>query len=138
MEMSKNPRDLPFISHDPKVGDPAIALDDFIHPKLRKFPGHLVLDHYIGEGVDGLVIAAREKYQDRSVVVKVVCSCIEHVQLPLKLTSFTLIIHHHPSTPDLPFLNTTIWTSIILYLSSSVGYKLLKARHVIGHSSENV
>jgi hypothetical protein len=72
-----------FISQDPKVGDPAITWDDFKRPKLRKFYGDIVLDHYIGGGMDGIVIKARDKHRDRSVAVKVVCSCNTHLQLPL-------------------------------------------------------
>ncbi|KPA36464.1 hypothetical protein FLAG1_10766, partial [Fusarium langsethiae] len=60
-----------FISQDPKEGDPAITWDAFERPKLRKFYGDIVLDRYIGGGMDGIVIKARDKHQGRSVAVKV-------------------------------------------------------------------
>ncbi|EWY79263.1 hypothetical protein FOYG_17559 [Fusarium oxysporum NRRL 32931] len=60
-----------FISQDPKEGDPAITWDAFERPKLRKFYGDIVLDRYIGGGMDGIVIKARDKHRGRSVAVKV-------------------------------------------------------------------
>jgi hypothetical protein len=114
LEMAKRLQNLPFISRDPKVGDPDIAWDNFKFPKLRQFSGDIILDHYIGGGVDGIVIKAREKCRNHYVAIKVVCSCIKHHQLLLKLTSFISIINHRPLIPDLLFLCLTIWTRITL------------------------
>lgn len=66
---------LPFLSQQPKVGDPVINWQDFKKPRLRRFPGSrddIRLRKFLGRGEDGLVIKARVKGQEDPVAVKIV------------------------------------------------------------------
>ncbi len=65
---------LPFLSHEPKEGDPSCQWQNFDTPKLREFPeaSPLRWRGFIGAGEDGLVLRART--DDKEVAVKIVSS----------------------------------------------------------------
>lgn len=64
---------IPFISKQPKVGDPPLHWVAFENPKLRQFPGlsDFQLEDYLGGGEDGFVFKAYVEEQG-PVAVKVV------------------------------------------------------------------
>ncbi|EPE04617.1 hypothetical protein F503_06166 [Ophiostoma piceae UAMH 11346] len=54
--------DLPFLSQEPRNGEPSCAWENFKRPRLRKFPqaaSTLQFQGFIGAGVDGLVLGAK-------------------------------------------------------------------------------
>ncbi|RSL94406.1 hypothetical protein CDV31_014320 [Fusarium ambrosium] len=64
---------LPFISQEPKVGDPPLDWEDFEKPRLRQFPGtrdDIRLRRFLGRGADGLIIKARIRGREDPVVIK--------------------------------------------------------------------
>lgn len=66
---------LPFISSEPKVGDPPLEWADFKSPKLRRFPGaqdHIELQRFLGRGEEGIVIKAQVEGQEDPVAIKIV------------------------------------------------------------------
>lgn len=81
---------LPFISQEPKVGDPPLGWEDFEKPSLRRFPGtrdDIRLDRFLGRGADGLVIKARIKGREEPVAIKTV-SRLSHLMKQAILPSF--------------------------------------------------
>lgn len=66
-------RTIPFVSKQPKVGDPPLRWAAFENPKLRRFPGpsDFQLEDYLGGGEDGFVFKAHIEEQG-PVAVKVV------------------------------------------------------------------
>ncbi|OIW22697.1 hypothetical protein CONLIGDRAFT_587014 [Coniochaeta ligniaria NRRL 30616] len=63
---------IPFVSQEPNVGDPPLGWENFLHPKLRRFPGssEFELELYLGGGVDGFVFKAKVDEQ-HTVAVKI-------------------------------------------------------------------
>ena len=65
---------LPFLSHQPKVGDVSYEWKDFSTQKLRKYPkppSSLRFRNYVGGGIEGVVLRARTE-DNEEVAVKIV------------------------------------------------------------------
>jgi hypothetical protein len=65
---------LPFLSHEPKVGDVAYEWKNFSTPTLRHYPkppSSLRFRDYVGGGIEGVVLRARTE-DDEEVAVKIV------------------------------------------------------------------
>lgn len=67
---------LPFISHDPKVGDPpSRSWASFATPKLRRFPhphSQFEFLEWLGGGLDGMVVKVSVKGYPEPFVLKLV------------------------------------------------------------------
>ncbi|KAL8346491.1 hypothetical protein RB601_003821 [Gaeumannomyces tritici] len=65
--------DLPFLSHEPKLGDPSQARESFDHAKLRKFPKPYSSIRIIGDLSDGADVCIKYGQMDdgKEVVIKI-------------------------------------------------------------------
>ena len=83
---------LPFISHDPKIGDPpSLSWASFETPKLRRFPYPTQFEflEWLGSGLDGIVVkVTAEEYPDPFVLKFV--SYRRHLYIRLLVMGITL------------------------------------------------